>query len=177
MINRVEMVRSNDMEARLPVPTDQEVQDIFRRKIEIIRRSVELPVRIGCPYSTLGEDSQQHLFSFTADDYSYLDGMNWRDGKIGRVESGRLQALGLEVMKEYGFDENSSKPEYTDGGWTKDGIIDDHGGTSRELRIYPSKTINGLAFERAKNFNTTTGEVLYVSWSVLDKAPLFRILE
>lgn len=174
MINRAEMERSSDIKARLPISTDQEVQDIFRRKIEFIRRGVDLPVRVGSPYNQ-PLDSQQHLFSFTAEEYSYLEGMHWRDGKIGRVESNRLQALGLEVMKGYGFDENSSMPEYQNRGWIQDGTIDDRDGTSREFRIYPSKTINGLAFERVKKYGTATGEVISVSWSVLDKAPLFRI--
>ena len=169
------MVRPSEMEARLSIPTDQAVQDILRGKIEIISRSVKLPVRIGYPYGTLGSDSQQDLFSFTAEKYSFLEGMNWRDGKIWRVESDRLQALGLGVMMEYGFGENNSRPKYKNRGWTRDGIIDDPGGTSREHRIYPSKTINGLAFERVKKFNTVTGEVLSISWNVLDKAPFFRI--
>ena len=43
------------------------------------------------------------------------------------------------------------------------------------MKLYPSQTIDGLAFERVKIFVEATGEVISVSWSVLDKSPLFGI--
>lgn len=51
-MNRVEMSSPSEIEARLPISTDQEVQDIFRRKTEFIRRHIELPVRVGSPYNS-----------------------------------------------------------------------------------------------------------------------------
>ena len=170
MINSSEMLRQADIEARLPVPTDQQVQDNLSSKIDVIRRSVELPIRMG--YT---DEYIRSLFSITAEKYVCLKGMDWRKGYIWRVESDRLQQLGIGVMKEYGLDETNSRPEYCNGSWTKGGIIDDRDGTSREMRLYPSQTIDGLAFERVKKFVNTTGEVLSVEWSVFDKAPLFRI--
>jgi len=168
MINRAEMLKPNDMLARLPIYTDQQAIDNLRSRIEIVRKNIEKPSRIGLPPSRM-----KVLFSFTAEEYAYLEGMNWRDGKIGRVETDRLQTLGLGVMKEYGFDEKISQSGCHEIHWPKDGITDNQDGTSEEMRLYPSQTINGLTFERVKKFSTDEGKVLSVSWSVLDNAPLF----
>ena len=175
MINQAEMVSKVAIEVRLRVLTDQEIQSNLRSKIDAIKRSVELPIRIGRPYGILGEDNSRFLFLFKAEEFSFLRRDSIYPERVGRVESDRLQRLGLEVMKEYGLDEKVSRPPYHDRGWTKDGVIDDRNGNSREMMLYPSQTIDGLAFVRTREFIKATGQTLSVGWSVLDKAPLFRI--
>ena len=172
-MNRAEMVRQSMVDARLPVLTDQEIQSNLRSKIDPIRRNVESSFRIGYQYGTLGDGISRDLFSFTAEE-SFIEDVDWRKGKIGKVESDHLQQLGLEVMKEYGFDETKTKPYAGLQKWQQNDI-DDPGGTSREFTLYPSQTIEGLVFERTRKYVKTTGETISVSWSVRDNAPLIKI--
>lgn len=174
MMNRTEMLRPSDIEARLPIPTDQKVRDVLRSKIEHVRNNVEERARRGVP--TDYRISEQ-LFSFTGEEFSLLKGLAdlEDDGypkTIGRVESDRLQRLGFAVMKEYGFNENNPRSTYGSGSWPKDGVTDFWTGTSSELKSYPSQTIDCLVFHRIREFITATGETMSVSWSVADNTPL-----
>ena len=169
MINRVEIVRPSNVEARLPILTDQQVQEILRSKIDAIRRNVKLSVRIGRLFETLGDGYRCSLFYLTGEESSCLKGV---DETTGKVESERLQRLGFEVMREYGFDENNTRV-YRNG-WKKNGT-DFLNGISREYKFYPSKTIDGLTFERTRTYAKDTGKTLSVAWEVVDSASLVRI--
>lgn len=182
------MERSCDIEKKHPIPTDKHVQSILRRKINAVRNHVESPIRlgnliVGLISTRFNKDNSQPLFSFTAEKYSDLEEyIDWKDkrsrdyGKKWRVESDRLQALGIGVMKEYGFNEEIWRPEYSGHGWTEDGTMSNREeGTSEENRLYPSDAIEGLVFERSRIFDTATGKTLCVSWDVVDKASTIRI--
>lgn len=168
------MATPGGIEERLHVFTDQEVKRILHSQIDAIRRNVELPIRIGSPYGSWGDGHSRPLFSFTRGKYSYLK--DTHNGGIGKVESDRLQVLGLETMREYGLDEKIPPQTTADEPfWPKGGIIDDRDGNSREMRLYPSQTIEGLAFKRTRKYNTATGETLSVGWEVIDNSSPFRI--
>lgn len=107
MINRAEMISYGELETRLPVFTDQQIQSGLRDKIERVRGKVELPLRF------LSGWEWDHLFSFEGEKFAKV-----KFGKAtGRVESDRLQQLGLEIMKQYGLNEDVSYPTYTNGDW------------------------------------------------------------
>lgn len=166
-MNRAEMIGQSVVDARLPVLTDQEVRDNLRGKIEIVRKDVEKPFRVG-------PDIGRFLFSVTAEEQFRVEDVDWTKGTIGIVDSDRLQRLGLEVMANYGFNENNTKPFTGISKWRNDGI-DDKDGLSREFKLYPSTTIDGLAFQRARRYVKVTGETLSVAWSVEDIAPFIKI--
>lgn len=169
MINPREMVTRRAIEERSPLPlaTDQEVQDALREKIEIFRRCVEKPVRLGHPTESNVLNAAGHLFTFTAENDSWLEDEGGK--RVRRVESDRFQALGLQVMRDYGLDDNESIP--MKGGYSVNGSI----GVSTEIRRYPSQSIKGLVFERTKKSIPATGETLSVRWEVMDNAPLLRL--
>lgn len=186
MINWKEMQRSIDEESETetPIATDERVQNIIRRKIKAICKSIESPfIHLSYPYGLRTRlDYREELFSFTADDYSFLE-ENLRNEKAlspngikkWKVESDRLQQLGLGIMKkEYSLDENISQPgRHSDDSrdWAKDGTIDYGDGSMGEIRLFPKTAIDGLAFERFREFDKTTGNTLSVYWSVVDNAP------
>lgn len=171
MINRAEMGRPKEKE--LPILGDQEVQNILRSRIDAIRRNVERPIRFGyfyhiMPFSALNEkDDHRELFFFTSEEFSFFEN--------GKVESDRLQRLGFEIMRGYGLDENISQPAYTNNGYNQNEVNDYSNGISVEVLDYPSQTINGLIFQRIREFVTATGKTLSVDWEAVDKAPVFRI--
>lgn len=169
MINPREMVTRRAVEERSPPPlaTDQEVQDTLHKKIETFRRCVENPVRFGHPTESNVLNPAGHLFTFTAEEHSWLEDEGGK--RVRRVESDRLQALGLQVMRDYGLDDDKSIP--MKGGYSANGNI----GTSTEIRRYPSQNIKGLVFERIKTSIPATGETLSVRWEVMDNAPLLRL--
>ena len=157
-MNRAEMVKPGVIEATLPIATDQEVQNIFRSKIESIHTEAGLRKTIKQSCTLL-----EPLFSFTAEEYSFLE---LKDGsKVRRVESNRLQELGFKFMGQYGFDENNSKPfSGIEKGKQKDVELAD--GTSSEFKLYPSKTNKDLAFERKSICDTATGKTISTRWTI-----------
>lgn len=179
------MQRSIDIKSEIPIATDEQVQNIIRKEINAVRKRIESPF-IHLSSSSYGGgsrlDYKRDLFSFTAEELSNLEGDVERDDKYSRgevkkwrVESDRLQRLGLKIMKEeYGLDESISQPVHHNRDWTKDGTIDNGDGTMSEMRLYPKTAIDGLAFERFIVFDKTTGNILSVYWNVVDNAP-FRI--
>lgn len=173
MIDRKRFIREVDVDARLPILSDSQVQRVLIAKIEAVARdTVSKKAHI---FGYL-DNWQKFLFSITAEEYSVLEGIGWREKKMGRVKADNLQVIGLEVMKQYGLNENISKPRYTKRGWDEEGIIHDGNGIFRELRAYPSQTINGLSFLRERRFEKYSHKELSVGWSVVDDASLFKVI-
>jgi hypothetical protein len=171
MINWVEMARQGT--EGLPILADTDIKEFLRSKIEYVSGKVGKRLRIGHP-----DNSHNNLFSFTAEEYSSFGSLFSGIGP-GKVKSDYLQTLGLEIMKEYGLDEGVSylDPKYRNHVEFRErgGTFNNGDGTLGQVRLYPSKTLKGLVFERVQKISATTNKILSVSWSVRDEAPLFRI--
>jgi hypothetical protein len=173
MIDRKNFIREVDADAKLPILSDSQVQRVLIAKIEaVVRDTNDKKAHI---FGYL-DNWQKFLFSITAEEYSVLEGIGWRERRMGKVKADNLQVIGLEVMKQYGLNEDISKPRYTNRGWTKEGVTDDGNGTFRELKTYPSQTISDLSFVRERRFAKATGKTLSVGWEVIDDASLFRVI-
>jgi hypothetical protein len=173
MISRAEMVSQESIDNRLPILSDSQIQRVLIAKIEIVARdTVSKKAHI---FGYL-DDWQRSLYSITAEEYSVLEGIGWREKRMGRVKADNLQVIGLEVMKQYGLNEDISKPRYTKRGWDEEGIMHDGNGIFRELRAYPSQAINGLSFLRERRFEKYTHKELSVGWSVVDDVSLFGVI-
>jgi hypothetical protein len=165
------MIRRVDVESMLTTLPNYLIEKVIVKKINAVRKCVERKFHLG-----LTENGSKFLFSLNAEEYSSLEAVDWDDGVMGRARTEELQTIGLEIMKRFGFDENYSKLEYTNRGFDKNGIVHDVGDrTAREYRVYPSRTIDGLAFERVRQFETTTGKTISVGWSAVDDGPLFKV--
>lgn len=137
---------------------DEEIKAILRGKIDDVFK--------GNPH--------QLLFSFTGESFSELESI---DGEKKLAESDPLQLLGLGIMEEYGLNRSVSRPTHDNINWTKDGITHDKDGYSREVRSYPSQTINHLTFQRTRRFNTSTGATHSISWQAKVEIPFPLISE
>jgi len=150
MINWIEM----ENEARLPVLTGQQVQSNLRDKIETNIRLTTLPER-NKVYT------YPPLFSFTGSKFSSLE--DWDGQAVGKVESERLQRLGIGVLKEFGWSEDGLRQNGSE-------LVNDKA-YAWENRVYESKIVKGLTFERKVRSIATTGKILSVEWRMLGLAP------
>lgn len=161
---------------------DDLVLRILYDHIEAIKRAVEQPFRLGPLNSHQFRDSRGLFYMSTESEYSFIEiGVRSLGYRLPptrnrmRIERGRYQELAFQVMKRFGFDPNHFRPNFIDGNWNPDGVVQLDNGTSREILDFPSTTIPGLVFERWLEFYTGTGQPIYVGWSVIDNGPYWRI--
>jgi len=164
-------VRERDL---LPVASDEQVVQDFQESIEYIRKHVKSPLRAPHPRHTTS------LFHMSGEEeYSLVytrSRFGQRRDKL-RVDRGRGQELLFKVMGAYGFDSNTQRPRLKynyDNRRHEEDVAVRPDGTTREVTLYPSQTIKGLVFERARSFVTETGEVTDVRWNVVDEGPLLK---
>jgi hypothetical protein len=145
MISRAEMMRGPQVAPEnLPILGDKEVKEYLSSKVLDICDSVFNP------------DTRGTLFSFTGEEFSRVL-ININMDKEGVIETDRLQKLGLEVMKEFGFNEKVSSKK----------TVNNKDGTSLEAVSYPSQTLPGMVFECVKELNGE-GKISKVTWNVID---------
>lgn len=140
----------------LPVLSDKIVAARMREDIEETWREATRVVRI---FGKVWKHRPLFSVSATSEYSRVYEANGWMP--IGRVERGRFQELGLQVMREYGYDENEFRV----------GHSDHSDGTTREQRVYPSKTHKRITFERLTDFYTDTQEPISVHWWVVDREP------
>lgn len=98
-------------------------------------------------------DSHALLFVMKRDEISTVE-----ENEVGRkgLKKGRLQAIALSVMSEFGFDPRTSQIEEIS--------------RTCEMRNYPSTTNEGLMFRRCLDKNER-GNPITVTWTVHRQTP------
>lgn len=160
MINPAELARRPFRERDLlPVANDEQVIQHFQARIEKMREEVRSMPGPGSRIVNLFHMSGEEEYSLIGNNNSDLDNQ--------RVERGRGQVLLFKVMSEYGFNQDNGHPRLrynVDKKRREKDITRRPDGTTREVHVFPSKTINGIEFERVQSFITETGQTTDVWW-------------
>ncbi|MEK7517741.1 MAG: hypothetical protein AAB583_04275 [Patescibacteria group bacterium] len=136
-----------------PLATDEQVIGFFQNQIEYCRIPAVSPIHaphFGAQAGLL--HLSQEEFSLIEADFDYQ--LHIYPQK--KVEKRHGQELLFRVMKAYGFDDAKRFEE--------DNITVNPDGTTREIILYPSQTIEKLVFQRTRDFITETGETTDVRW-------------
>lgn len=84
------------------------------------------------------------------------------------MEKAKLQSVGLDAMREFGLDTDITDPRKHSLSTHDNGII-------RELTVYPSQTVKGLAFERWLDYIGGTQEPVSVEWNAIAQRQAFEL--
>lgn len=79
------------------------------------------------------------------------------------LERGKLQEMGMTAMEDFGLNQDIYRTTYTYHG---------ENGVFREVRDYPSQTVNGLVFNRLYDKVEASENPVFVEWSIRDEAGL-----
>ena len=175
MINSPELVRRPLRERDLlPIASNAQILRHFQERIEGIRRAVQSPVRLSPNYY---RQSSFLLHISGEQEYFLIEDRHSAFGQQ-RVERGMAQDLLFKVMTAYGLDQHNSHPHrrynYKNKKYEED-ITKLRDGTTREVHIYPSQTIEGLVFERTRFFVTETQKTTAVWWNAVDEGPHLKV--
>lgn len=156
----------------VPILSDADTAAYFRRKIEGVASRVLSPLRWGNPLR-MGEYSpgmSMVLFRVSPDEFDEFNVVLQARYIPGKIETDRGQEILFEKMKEFGFDETSSKL-----GWKSGLEWSDYRDRTKEYDLFPSQTIPGLVFTRLVTYLEPKHQPCSAMWSVEDRAPVWRI--
>lgn len=170
MINPETLRRGPDQpEKPLPILPDEVVRNSFIGKIEEAC-AVTHKIR-GVLESIYDAKKELPLFYMDAVDEQSEVGY---DDQVGLSDRGRVQEIAFEVMSQYGLNTVIHHPRFNSGGFNSEGSYSHNDGTSREILIYPSQTVEGLSFERERDYYTESNETISVIWNVQGRKRPFR---
>lgn len=166
MINTAELgsrpVRERDL---LPIAADEQAIGFFQNQIEYCRIP-DVSAIHGNHFGAMApllDMSGEEEFSIIEADFDYRLLRYPRK----KVEKGHAQELLLKVMTAYGFDETKT--------YERDNITVNPDGTTTEIIIYPSQTIEQLMFQRTRDFVTETGQTAHVRWHAREHASALKV--